>query len=626
MTWVVPILMPLILAVGSAEGEEISFRLTSPTVLLAGVRVGDATIEAVGPDGEILATFQETVTIQGIDTDPRGQPLAFIDGVLSLSDVHFTASTVTIRWDGSEASFTVRRILAILVLLPPLLAIGLAIATREVLLSLFAGIWLGATLIARYNPVAGFLASLDHYMVQALADPDHAAIVLFTLSLSGMVGLMARSGGTRGLAEVFGRYARTVRSGQISTFLFGLVIFFDDYANTLLVGNTLRPLTDKLKISREKLAYIVDSTAAPVAGIAFISTWVGFEVGVIRDALESIDPVAGTPFGILIETIPYRFYSILAILFVLFIAWSRRDFGPMLRAERRAREEGKVLSDTAVPLLDRSVTDLESAPGVAPRAANAALPIVSVILATLVGLAWTGRSGWTPGANFFDNIRGVVESSDSYKVLFWGAAIGSVLAGVLAMGTRSLNLKDTIAAWMMGVRAMILAIAILILAWSIGSVCEDLQIGAYVGDLTRGWLGPTLLPAVIFLAAAGISFATGTSYGTMGILMPIAVPLAASIGGADRELLLASIGSVLAGAIFGDHCSPISDTTVLSSVASGSDHIDHVRTQAPYALVVAGASVLLGCIPVGLGFSPWIGLGLGAGALLAFLLLFGRRV
>ena len=618
-----------------------SFEVSLPRVILRGVPLREVRIEARDGGGAILGGFSGTVLLEGLTVSPEGRPLApaggeispaFEGGVLILKDVYVTSSSVRISMPGAESTLSVRRIPGILALLPPLLAIGLAIATREVLLSLFAGVWIGATVIMGYNPLLGFLRALDTYLVDSLANPDHAAIVLFTLTLSGMVGLMARSGGTRGLAEVFARYARTVRSGQVSTFLLGLVIFFDDYANSLLVGNTLRPLTDKLKISREKLAYIVDSTAAPVAGLALISTWVGFEVSVIEKALIQVPGVDGDAFGIFIETIPYRFYSVLAILFVLYIAWTGRDFGPMRKAEARAHVEGKVLSDTAVPLLDRSVTDLEAAPGVSPRWALAAIPILAVIVTTLAGIYVTGRpaleallqeEGAT--ASLMAQIRAVVKGSNPFRVLFWGAAMGSVIAGVLSMGTRSLDLKETIGAWMMGVRAMILAIAILILAWSIGDICKDLQTGAYVVGLTRGWLSASVLPAVIFLAASGISFATGTSYGTMSILMPIAVPLAASLAAGNREILLASIGSVLAGAIFGDHCSPISDTTVLSSVASGSDHIDHVRTQAPYALVVAGASLLLGCLPVGMGISPWIGLALGAAGLLILLVAVGVK-
>lgn len=620
----------------AAQGEAESFRVSLPPVVLKGVRLREVRIEALGPDGSPLPEFDGGARILGIGRDPDASPdepysaeppPVFEGGVLLLEDVYITAPAIRIVSGGAESATPVRRIPGILAILPALLAIGLAIATREVLLSLFAGVWLGATVVAGYNPLAGFFSSLDTYLVGALAEPDNAKIILFTLTLSGMVGLMARSGGTRGLAQVFARRARTVRSGQVSTSLLGLVIFFDDYANTLLVGNTLRPLTDRLRISREKLAYIVDSTAAPVAGLAIISTWVGFEVGVIQKALDLIEPVDGTAFGIFIETIPYRFYSVLAIVFVLYVAWMGRDFGPMLRAERRASRDGKVLSDTAVPLLDRAVTDLEAAPGVRPLWGNAALPIVVVILTTLAGIYWTGAPALErlgEGATWLEKVRAVVEGGDPFKVLFWAAAAGSLVAAVLAMGTRSLDLRETIASWMTGVRAMILAIAILILAWSIGNVCQDLQTGAYVGELTRGWLGPALLPGVIFLAGAGISFATGTSYGTMSILMPIAVPLAANIQGADRPLLLASIGSVLAGAIFGDHCSPISDTTVLSSVASASDHIDHVRTQAPYAVVVAAASLILGCAPVGLGLSPWIGLALGCGGLFLFLRLVGR--
>ena len=626
---------------GLPQGELTEIRISLPKVAFRGWVVRDVRIEALGPDGQVLTDFDGIVMIRGLSssTDPKveGSELTFrLDGgVLTLEAIYVTSTEVRVRSGDIDGTVSVRIIPGILAILPALLAIGLAIVTREVLLSLFAGVWLGATILLHYNPAAGFLSSLDTYLVDALADRDHAMIVLFTLTLSGMVGLMARAGGTRGLAEIFARYARTARSGQVATFLLGLVIFFDDYANTLLVGNTLRPLTDRLKISREKLAYIVDSTAAPVAGLALISTWVGFEVGVIGEALGTASEALGQngpgpadAFAIFIDTIPYRFYSILAILFVFLVAWTGRDFGAMRRAEERARREGKVLSDTATPLLDRAVTDLEAGSDTKPRWANAAVPVLVVILATLAGLAWTGAPKVTAedrADGWIAVVRATVAGSDAFKVLFWGAGLGSLAAAMMALGTRSLGLKDTIAAWMTGVRAMILAIAILILAWSIGSICEDLRTAHFVIGLTESWLTPVLLPSVVFLAAAGISFATGTSYGTMGILMPIAVPLAAVIGSGERHLLLASIGSVLAGAIFGDHCSPISDTTVLSSVASASDHIDHVRTQIPYALTVAGAALFLGCLPIGFGLSPWLGLALCAAALYILLAVLGKQ-
>jgi len=528
-------------------------------------------------------------------------------------------------------------------LVPPLLAIALALIFREVVISLFAGIWLGSLLIAGFNPIIATLAALDRFVLGALAeDSDRVAIAMFSLLLGGMVGVITRSGGTQGIVEALRPYATTARRGQVMTGLAGLVIFFDDYANTLIVGNTMRPVTDRLNVSREKLAYIVDSTAAPMAAIAAISTWVGFEISLIGSSLESAaaqtaDPAvrenllagAANPFNVFLHSIPYLFYPILALSFVFMVSVSRRDFGPMLRAELRSGNGGGVLRPGSTPVSDPSATVADPPQGVAMRWYNAVVPVLAVVGTALGGIVYTGLSDLGPGPHA---IWDVVGAGDPFRSLLWASFTGCVIAVLMATAQRILSIREAIEAWLGGLRAMLLAIVILVLAWGLGGVTEALGTGSYLAELLGDALPLSLLPALVFLVAAGTSFATGTSWGTMAILFPVVIPLATAMGagvgfdGGDHySILLGAISSIMAGSIFGDHCSPISDTTVLSSMASSCDHIDHVRTQLPYAVLVAGVGLLVGDLPTALGMSPWISLPLGMAILWGVLWFFGSR-
>ncbi|UCC47685.1 MAG: Na+/H+ antiporter NhaC family protein, partial [Gemmatimonadota bacterium] len=467
-------------------------------------------------------------------------------------------------------------------ILPPLLAIGLALIFREVVIALFAGIWLGALFVVSLNPIAATLRTIDTFVAPALAHPDHAAIIIFSLMLGGMVGLMSRSGGTRGIVEAVAPLATTRRRGQLATYLAGLLIFFDDYANTLIVGNTLRPITDRLRISREKLSYLVDSTAAPVAAIIFVSTWAGYEIGLIGDGLQaaagqaaSTDPAlagrlaAASPFAIFISSIPYLFYPILALCMVFLVAWTQRDIGPMLTAERRAAQGDGVYRENAMLMVDTSAEMLEAKEGTPRRWYNAAIPVVTVVLVVLLGLYLDGRASLgAPGS-----LTEILGAANAFNALLWGSLAGVLAAFLLATAQRILRIKEAIEAWAGGMRSMLLAVVILVLAWSLGAATVAVGTAEYVTHILEAAGFPLrLLPVSVFAAAACIAFATGTSWATMAILIPLVIPLAVALGGgigagANYTVLLGTISSVLAGAIFGDHCSPISDTTVLSSMA-----------------------------------------------------------
>ena len=453
---------------------------------------------------------------------------------------------------------------------------------------------------------------LDHYIIVALADKHHISIIAFSMLFGGMVGVMSKSGGTMGIAEQLTRMARTPRRGMIATWLLGLVIFFDDYANSLIVGNTMRPITDKLRISREKLAYLVDSTAAPVSSLFFISTWIGYEVGLIDQGMQQAGMVGRNAYAVFLDMLPYSFYPIFTLAFGFILVSMNRDFGPMRIAERRARREGKLYRDGAQLATD--LTDSSSvmpAEGVRPRWWNAALPILTVVLVALAGLYVTGVDAIEGAGSSDYSVGNIIGQADSYRALLWASLLACVVAIALAVAQKAINMVEAMEAWFNGLKSMLFAMLILTLAWSIGQITSDLHTADYLVQILRGTLDPRWLPAFTFLVGAAVSFATGTSWGTMGIMMPLMLPLAVVLGtdagldaGHAYTLVLGTVASVLAGAVFGDHCSPISDTTILSSMASACDHIDHVRTQLPYALVPAAVSLLIGLVSAGFDVSP----------------------
>jgi len=499
-------------------------------------------------------------------------------------------------------------------LLPPAVAITLALVFRDVVLSLFTGVWLGATLIADGNAAAGFLRVIDTYAREALTDSDKMSIILFSILLGGMVGVMSRSGGTHGVVKALEPFATTPRRAQVVTWLMGVAIFFDDYSNTLIVGNTMRPVTDRHRVSREKLAYLVDSTAAPVACVALVSTWIGYQVSLVGDALEK----AGSdlnPFGVFLASIPFAFYPVFGLAITFSVAVSGRDWGPMLAAERRARK-GELLSATSQPLADYESTGLAPDDDTPCRWWNAAVPVLLVILTTLVGLYVTGRESLLADGADETSLSRIIGASDPFTVLLWASLVGLTVAIGLAIGQGALNMREAIEAMVNGFKSMLMAFVVLTLAWSLGQVCTDLATAVYIKSAVGPHVPASLLPVAIFLVAAAVSFATGTSWGTMAILTPLAVPLVLDAGAADPAILAATVAAILGGAVFGDHCSPISDTTILSSMASSCDHVDHVRTQLPYALLGAGLAILIGYLPEAFaGISPWFLLAVGFAAI-----------
>lgn len=495
-------------------------------------------------------------------------------------------------------------------LIPPLVAIGLALLTKQVLIALLLGIFSGAWLL-KAHLFEAFCTTLDTFLVESVTNKDHAFILLFTMALGGMVSLVSASGGMQGMVDKMSRAARTPASTQIVTWLMGVAIFFDDYANTLLVGQTMKPVTDKQRISREKLAYLVDSTAAPIASIALISTWIGYEMSLIEDGFKALS-IDRNVYTVFLESIVHRYYAVFALAFVFAVAYFHRDFGPMLKAERKALIEGP--SDDP----ESSSTVLEEANQVTwgRSAWDAIVPVGVVLFGTIAGLVYTGLGSlgtYPDTGSMVKNLGELISAGNSFEALLWAAASGGIVSALMTKLRYKVSLEQITEVYVKGVNHMMSACIVLVLAWAIGDVCGKLFTGPYLVELTTGRLSAQMLPTVTFLLSAAVAFSTGTSWGTMAIVMPLAIRLAVELpkqqsldSGMTEVILISTIAGVLAGSTFGDHCSPISDTTIMSSLASGCDHIAHVSTQIPYALVTAGLAIFLGSIPAAYGVNPWL--------------------
>lgn len=475
-------------------------------------------------------------------------------------------------------------------LFPALFAIVLTLVSRQVLLSLFAGIWIGATILMDWNPVFGAAHSLQ-LVIDNITASFNSKLLLFTFLSGAMLGMIFLSGGMKALADRIIARIRTRRQAELGTGILGMLIFVDSYASTMITGSVMRPIADKFDISREKLAYILDSTTSPVVSVAVVSTWVGFEVGLIREQFAALG-IDRSPFVVFLQSIPFRFYSLLAVVLVFIIIISGWDFGPMSRAEERAEATGKVLRDDADPLLETREEDIETPEHVDSRWWYFAAPIVVLVAVTGLGLLTSG--GW-PGVAPIEALK---EAATADAIL-WGvfSACGVLLA--ILVGHARVDLELVSDSIFEGFKMVMFPVAILSLAWTIGSVSEALGVGPFIVSIAEGVITPELLPAVVFLSAGLISFSIGTSWGTMGIMFPVAVPLAFNLGAA----LPGAIGAILTGSLFGDHCSPISDTTVLSSMFAGADHVDHVNTQIPYAVLCGTIGTAL-FVASGYGVSP----------------------
>ncbi|SHJ32247.1 transporter, NhaC family [Dethiosulfatibacter aminovorans DSM 17477] len=508
-----------------------------------------------------------------------------------------------------------------LAVLPPLVAIILCFVTKRVLISLFAGIFTGAIIISGGNPLAAAGYSLETIVAQ-VTDDWNARLLLFNLLMGAGIAYIWRLNGSKALTDWARTKIKTKKGASVGAWLLGIIVFFNDYCNAAIVGNVFRDISEEHKLSSEKLSYILDSTAAPVATF-FISDWIAFQIGMIGSGME----VAGitteqiTPFAAYVSSIPLNLYCIFAVIFVGIVSFTGRDFGPMLKAETRAVREGKINRDGASPMMDVGTELGEPVKDAVPKISTFFIPIISLIVVTLIGFYYTGLSPETQGMGLME----ILGAADAATALLWGAFAMTLSGIVMALGTRTMNVKDTMDSLIDGMKLMLLACIILTLAWSLGSITGDMDLAGFIVTLLGDSLSFAMIPIVIFLFGMGISFATGTSWGTMTILTPIAIPLTYKVTG-DYQTAVMMAGVVFSGAIFGDHCSPISDTTVLASIFASADHIDHVSTQIPYALLTAATALLMYIIYGVAGISPLVLIPVGIALMTVALYVVGKNV
>lgn len=489
-------------------------------------------------------------------------------------------------------------------LTPPIIAISLALMTKEVYSSLFLGVLTGALLNADFHPVGGLNQLFPNGIMAVLSDKWNVGILVFLVVLGAMVQLMNRAGGS----TAFGAWAANRIKGragaQLSTMLLGCLIFIDDYFNCLTVGSVMRPVTDKHKISRAKLAYLIDSTAAPICIIAPISSWAAAVSGFVKGE---------NGMSIFVQSIPFNFYALLTLLMMVFIIFMKIDFGPMLKHEQNALHGDLLTAGTSKPADGGNQNTAK-----AGRVSDLIVPVVFLIIGCMIGMIYTG--GFFDGKSFVEAFA----ASDASVGLVMGSSVALVMTIVYYLMRQSLSFSECMDCLPEGFKQMVPAMLILAFAWTLKSMTDSLGASTYVGSLMAGSAGGLMafLPAIIFVVAIGLAFASGTSWGTFGILIPIVV---SSLQDIDMQLMIISISACMAGAVCGDHCSPISDTTIMSSAGAQCNHLNHVTTQMPYALLVALVAFFTFLV-AGFTKSAWISLVFGIVALFFLLLLIRHRM
>ncbi|MBU0561804.1 MAG: sodium:solute symporter [Bacteroidetes bacterium] len=478
-------------------------------------------------------------------------------------------------------------------ILPPIIAIVLAIRTKQVFISLLFGIWLGWIILSGGNFIDGTTSTIQA-LVDVFKDAGNTRTIMFSCLVGALIVFIQRSGGVEGFITLISRLLdfferKKIGKGrvivQLLAWLTGVLIFVESSINVLTVGAIFRPIFDKMKIPREKLAYIADSISAPTCILIPLNAWGAYIMGLI--AAQGFE----NPLGVLIGAFPFNFYPMIAMAMVVGVIITQKDFGPMRKAEERAIKEGKVIRDGATPLISSDVIAMEKKEGIPARSINMIVPIAVMVGMMPLMLVYTG---WSQVADIdtlpfhYKIFEAIGQGSGSTSVLY--SVLTSIIVGsILYTSQKIFTFKETIDLIFKGISGLIPLALLMMLAFAIGNVCKVLGTGLYTAEIAKEWLSPSLVPMIVFLVASAIAFSTGTSWGTFAIMIAIGVPMAQSL---DAHLYL-TIAAALGGGVFGDHCSPISDTTIISSMASASDHIDHVKTQLPYALAAAGVTALL---------------------------------
>jgi len=464
-------------------------------------------------------------------------------------------------------------------IIPPILAITLAIITKEVYTSLLVGIFVGCLILTNFNPLIAFTKMFD-IIFSKIGDAEwNVPNMIFICFLGALITVITAAGGSRAFAEWASSKIKNRAWAQAAAWLLGLFIFIDDYFNCLTIGAIMKPITDKYRVSRAKLAYILDSTAAPVCIIAPISSWIAYVTSIFAEQFQATN-LDLSPFQVFMQIIPWNFYALLTILMVGIICFTDLEFGPMARFEYRAINTGQLNEERGVPPSGDDLSGIKvSSKG---KASDLILPLVALIILTVIWMLYTG--GFFAGSS----LREAFANTNAVVSLAYAAFICVVFCGVLYIPRGLLTFNDFMASVIQGMKSMIPTLVILALAWTLGGISSELGTGTYVADLFTENVSTALMPAIIFLISCFISFSIGSSYGTFAVMLPIAIPMAVA---ADAHLL-SMIAAVLAGGVFGDHCSPVSDTTIMSSSGASCHHIDHVTTQLPYAITVGVISLI----------------------------------
>lgn len=513
-------------------------------------------------------------------------------------------------------------------IVPPLFAVTCAIATNRLMLSLGLAVAAGIVLSSVKSPPSSLWmwipSVINHsYSVAAsVAVSFNLLVLLFIALMLSTISVVIVSGGIQGIIDWLSGFAKGPRSTQLVTVLMGFAVFIDDYANTMIVGSSMRPATDHQRISRAKLAFLVDSTTAPIAGLAIVSTWIGYEVGLFTQVANSIG-IQRDGYSMFFDALGFRFYCMMTIIFVIANAVSGVDYGPMRKAQMRARKTGAVDSGEAQSKSSRVFTKLQHSPSAIIHPLAAIIPIGTLFGAMLIGF-WIdgGRSGSVLSLSSW---RNALSNANNVKILTIASGSSFLLAIVCAKLFSRINLSEIGVAIRSGLKGSLLPTTILVLAWGLKAVCDQLSTGGFLAAAVEGVLSPLWFPALLFIVASVTSFATGTSWGTMAILIPTAIPVAFSLdAGVYGLTTMISLGAVLDGSIFGDHCSPISDTTIMSSIASDCEPIHHVHTQLPYSLTVAGLALICGYIPAALGVSSYFAIGVVAALIVLLFYVVGK--
>jgi Na+/H+ antiporter NhaC len=478
-------------------------------------------------------------------------------------------------------------------ILPPLVAIILAIKTRQVFISLLFGIWMGWVILSNFNFLQGTINTIEA-LVDVFKEPGNTRTIMFSSLVGALIAFVQRSGGVEGFIQYINNFLKRVetkrntsprKTVQIMAWLTGMAIFVESSINVLTVGSIYRPIFDRLKIPREKLAYIADSISAPTCILIPLNAWGAYIMGLLL--AQGID----NPLGAMVKAYPLNFYPIFAMIIVAVVIFSQKDIGPMKKAETRALKEGKVIRDGATPMISTDVISMEKAEGIKARARNMIIPIVTMVGMMPIGLIYTG---WSEVENIstypiWQQIFLALGKGSGSTAVLWAVLMSIVVGAVLYRSQKLFKLPELINLVFKGVGGLIPLALLMMLAFAIGKVCRDLGTGVYVAEVTKAWLSPKMVPVIVFLVAGFIAFSTGTSWGTFAIMIPIGLQMAQIM---DANIYL-TIAAALGGGVFGDHSSPISDTTIISSMASASDHIDHVKTQLPYAIIAGGAAALV---------------------------------